>query len=244
VRRAVAAVWLIVILTAVTVCAADFWETKPFATWSDKEVRQLLTDSPWSHGVQVVLNVVGRSGALGESEGAGGRGRGAGGDAGADAGGGGGRGGGGRGGGTGFVTAAPQLKLQIAWRSAMPMKQALVRSQIGAAAPIPEAFQQFLDRPEPQYIVSIEGLPARYAPALEAMKANAVLKRGNRTSIACTALEAQQVATGVVVAFGFPKDDPISAADKDVEFFTKLGQFEIKKKFSLKEMTFHGQLEL
>ena len=76
------------------------------------------------------------------------------------------------------------------------------------------------------------------------MKASAVLKRGNRTPIACAALEAQQVATGVVVAFGFPKDDPISVSDKDVEFFTKLGQFEIKKKFSLKDMTFHGQLEL
>ena len=242
-RRAVAAVWPIVVLSAVSVCAADFWDTKPFETWSDKEVQQLLTDSPWSRSVQVVLNVVGRGTALGESEGAGGRGRGAGGDAGADAGGG--RGGGGRGGGgTGFVTAVPQLKLRIAWRSAMPMKQALVRSQLGAAPGIPEAFQQFLDRPEPQYIVSIEGLPARYAPALEAMKGNAVLKRGNRTSIACAALEVQQVATGVVVAFGFPKDDPISASDKDVEFFTKLGQYEIKKKFSLKDMTFHGQLEL
>ena len=233
-RRAVA-VWPIVLLSAVSVCAANFWDAKPFETWSDKEVQQLLTDSPWSRGVQVVLNVVGRSGtSLGESEGGGGR-----------AGGGGGRGGGGRGGGgTGFVTAAPQLKLQIAWRSAMPMKQALVRSQLGAGGRVSEPFQQFLDRPEPQYIVSIEGLPARYAPALEAMKATAVLKRGNKTPIACGALEAQQVATGVVVAFGFPKDDPISASDKDVEFFTKLGQFEIKKKFSLKDMTFHGQLEL
>ena len=242
-RNSVAAVWAVVTLSAGDVSAAHFWDTKPFANWSDQEVQQMLTDSPWSRSVQIVLNVVGRSGGLGESEGAGGgRARGAGGDAAGDDGGG--RGGGGRGGGTAFATPVPQLKLQIAWRSAMPLKQALVRAQVGAGGTVPGTLQQLLDRAEPRYIVTVEGLPVRYARAVEAMKADAVLKRGTKRPIACVLLEAQQVGPGVVVAFGFPKDDPIAASDRDVEFLTKLGQFEIKKKFSLKDMAFRGQLEL
>jgi len=112
------------------------------------------------------------------------------------------------------VISAPRRRSRLADRDS-DRGDRVRRRLLGDQARIPEAFQQFLDRPEPQYLVSIEGLPARLAPALEAMKANTVLKRGNKTSIACAALEAQQVATGVVVAFGFPKDDPVSTSDKE-----------------------------
>src|SRR5262245_13512835 len=96
----------------VLVAGADVWEAKPFMTWSDNEVREVLTDSPWSRGVQVVMNTLGRGGAGGiESEG----GRGGGGGEGGDPEGGG--GGGGRRGG-GLPGLPPQLKLLVSWRSA------------------------------------------------------------------------------------------------------------------------------
>ena len=37
------------------VAAAEFWEAQPFAAWSDKDVQRMLTDSPWSHQVSVVM---------------------------------------------------------------------------------------------------------------------------------------------------------------------------------------------
>lgn len=43
--RLVAAAWLAV--CAVT-AAAEVWDTKPYATWSDKEVDKVMTDSPWA----------------------------------------------------------------------------------------------------------------------------------------------------------------------------------------------------
>ena len=49
---------------------------------------------------------------------------------------------------------------------------------------------------------------------------------------------------GLLLVFAFPKTDPITLEDKQVELFTKLGQIEIKKKFNLKLMVFHGKLEL
>ena len=64
VRKLFGAVVLVAGACAV-VAAADFWETKPFMMWSAEEVQKVLTDSPWSRNVNVVLNTVGRAGGLG-----------------------------------------------------------------------------------------------------------------------------------------------------------------------------------
>ena len=38
----------VVLLAAVSLFAADFWETKEFTQWTEKECRELLTKSPWA----------------------------------------------------------------------------------------------------------------------------------------------------------------------------------------------------
>ena len=35
--------------------AEDFWEKKKYAEWTDKEVRQMLTNSPWARRVEIPL---------------------------------------------------------------------------------------------------------------------------------------------------------------------------------------------
>jgi hypothetical protein len=50
----------------------------------------------------------------------------------------------------------------------------------------------------------------------------------------------QRTAAVLGVVFAFPKTDAITLEDKDVEFVTKLGQVEIKEKFNLKDMVYHG----
>jgi hypothetical protein len=48
-----------------TVVGADFWETKDFTKWTDKECAKLLTDSPWAYELKAY-----QQGYLGKSEGA------------------------------------------------------------------------------------------------------------------------------------------------------------------------------
>jgi hypothetical protein len=223
---------------------AAVWETKPFMTWTDKELQQILTDSPWSKTVQVVMNTVGRGGGAGESEGAGGgRRSGGGGDA-AEGGGGGGSRGGGGGRSGGFPIPVPQVKLVVSWRSALPMKQALVRSVAGPGGAITPQNQEVLDRDETLYVLTMTGLPVRYARSVSAMQVETFLKRANKPPIPVSEVGAQQTATGIVVVFAFPKTDAILVEDKDVELVTKLGQYDVKRKFTLKDMVFHGKLEL
>ena len=44
-RAGVASAWLV---ASVSLIAADVWESKPFHTWTDKELDKVLTDSPWA----------------------------------------------------------------------------------------------------------------------------------------------------------------------------------------------------
>ena len=114
--------WLI---ACVPLMAIDFWEAKDFTAWSDKEVRKMLSDSPWSREVVILtpdLSLASRVGGLtGGVVGNGGR-------AGRAAGGGGvaGDGAGNLGGGS-FLASPHRTPLVVRWASAQPVKQALAR---------------------------------------------------------------------------------------------------------------------
>lgn len=45
-------------LSTLTLCAADVWVAKPYTQWSDKDIRKIMTDSPWSRSVSVTLDVI------------------------------------------------------------------------------------------------------------------------------------------------------------------------------------------
>ena len=48
----------------------------------------------------------------------------------------------------------------------------------------------------------------------------------------------------MTVYFLFPRTEAITLEDKEVEFATKLGPLEVKRKFKLQDMVFGGKLEL
>ena len=95
-------------LVGAVVVAADFWETKPFTMWSAEEMQKVLTDSPWSRTVNVVVASPPGGGGLDGSEGAGGRVGGRGGGGAGVEGDGGGRGGPG-------LRVPPQFKVVISY---------------------------------------------------------------------------------------------------------------------------------
>lgn len=225
--------------------AADFWDEKDFTAWSGMEVEKLLTDSPWSRKVTVALRGPGDGG--GDSRGGGGGfGGGPGGFGGGPADGFGGAGGGRRGA-DGFDAAPQRMTFIVLWRSALPVKQALVRSQIGDA-PISREQRQFLTQLDPFYVVVVAGLPrqfARMAQNRSALMAETTLKRQDRNPISPEDLVVfVENGETVTLQYHFPRGDLITVEDKDVEFITKLGQVEVKQKFKLEDMVFAEQLAL
>lgn len=139
------------VVLASALAAADFWDQSEFVDWTDKDVQKMLFDSPWAKEVQIA-----RGGAGGMGGGMGGGGRGMGGPGGGRGGGGGiGGAGGGRGGARGRGDAPggggmamPVMRFIVRWHSAMPVKQALIRSAIGAEGDLTDEHRTFLDREE------------------------------------------------------------------------------------------------
>jgi hypothetical protein len=220
----------------------DFWIKKEYPQWSDEEVRKMMTDSPWAKDVTVRA----------PASAVGGRGsRGAGASAGADveanaAGGArGGRGRSGRGGGGGDSDAGGEsevfLTLKISWRSALPMKEAVLKSR---GITLAEA-QQALGLPEKEYVIVVSGLPMRLAAAVQnpSQLQRSMLKAGKKT-IALAAADFQQRTQTVDMFLVFPRTEPLTVEDKEVEVVAQLGQLEARKKFNLKDMVYKGKLEL
>ena len=244
-------------LSAAALWAADFWESKSYTEWSEKEVGKLMTNSPWSQKVTVYMSG-GRGGAGGGGgfggAGGGGRpgsgGRGGGGIGGAGGSrGGGGRDGGGRGGGDfGGAGAAPSMSLFVRWVSSIPVKQAMVRSKYGDEAATARESIDYLARQESHYIVAVVGLPRRMSGFVQrnpdALKENTMLKRKKKEPINPDDVQTQANERTANFFFMFPKTDAITVDDKDVEFIMKTQRFEVKRKFKLKNMVFDGELSL
>ena len=111
--------WLV---TCAALTAADFWQEKDFTAWTAQQVEKMLTDSPWTRKVTVVIGGL-REGALDSFQG---------GDTGL------GGGGAGRNSeGNAQVQGVRRVTVTVAWISGLPVRQALVRLQSGQGAQIP-----------------------------------------------------------------------------------------------------------
>ena len=236
-------IWL---LACAVLAAADFWDDKDYRSWSAEEVEQMLTDSPWSRRVTVVLQRAG-SPVRGPVVGAGGPG-----DGGARP--------------TRMdsetrkrvadylvarrLSSSPvpdRITLTVSWRSALPAKQALARSQAGIGAPIPPAQRVFLIQHEPLYVVSVAGIPRQLTEEInrQALLAETVLARKDKPPIIAEDVEPFFVSDEtVILEFAFLRDDAITLLDREVKFVTKLGETEIERSFELQDMMFGDALAM
>jgi hypothetical protein len=204
------------VLMGATVRAADFWIEKPFLEWSNGDVEKMTTASPWATTVTVALP----PGSPRPSGDVGGRG--------------------GRGGDEGFGPLPTRIRVTISWRSALPVKQAVVRAQVGQRGTPNDTHQTFLSRAERDYVVGLSGLPPQY---LRDITVDAFLRRRNKADIAANQAAPSQPGNAAILLIGFPRGD-ISASDGEVEFIAKVATLEFKRKFKLSEMMFGGKLEL
>ena len=237
------------LLIASMIFAQDFMK-KPFNQWSDDDLKKFTKDSPWSKGLTMSTRPPSGGGDIT----GGGGGGGGGGDEGGGGGGGGGGGRTGGGGGGGGGAAGAPMELTVSWRSALPVKQAVVRQKMGKPGDVPADAAAFFGSQDPCkqgdtqtcYVVLIEGFPmnlARQVMADPEKVRKSVLKVGKR-EIPVANIGSGQAGRFVNFVLFFSKADPIKVEENEVEVVAKLGNFEVKKKFKLKEMVVNGKLEL
>ena len=256
---------IVVACAAFVVAAEDFWLKKPYTEWSEKDANKLLQNSPWAHEVSIG-SPGGESPGGGGGRGRGGRGGGGGemGGGGGEMGGGGGMSGGGMSGGggggemggtgrggrgesmgdVGGGQSSTQMLIRIRWESATPIREALVLTRLGREKADSDDAKKFLGQTVPSYVIAIVGLPPQTMQlrpeAYAALAKSATLVRKDKDPIQAE----NATARDRVVYFLFPRTSPITLEDKEVEFVSKLGRLEVRRKFKLKDMMIGEKLEL
>lgn len=241
-------VGIIVLSSAAILLAGEFWQDKQPSDWTDKDVQRLETKSPWAKEASVSLERGlmdgvrmggGMPGGMGGGMGRGGRGMG------------GSRGGTGRAGQGG--ASAP--KMTVRWDSAAPLRDAAARGTLSEQA------KKVAEWAKEYYVVTITGMTmmrgrgrdqqqsepdASQAEQMqERLKEETALKlTGSGGTIAPERVEVLDAGEGREVVFLFPRSEAVSMDDKEVDFETAMGPRQIKVKFTLKDMIYHGKLEL
>ncbi|HEY3441548.1 MAG TPA: hypothetical protein VGK29_12375 [Paludibaculum sp.] len=162
---------------------------------------------------------------------------------------------------------APSLTFLIRWQSATPVKAAMVRAKMGKEADTSAQAKAFIEKAEENYVVAMIMPPM---PGMGGMggEAPAGPGGGERKGPPGGGPDAEKrIAEATTLSwkghegvhpvkiimpkenapyfiFHFAKTHPIELEDKDVEFATKRGTMEIRKKFKLKDMVYQGKLAL
>jgi hypothetical protein len=204
--------------------ARPFWDEKDPKDWTDDERKELLTKSPWARPASVHY-YTGPGGLVGVT------GRGASNSR--------------RGGRPAPGAPAPSDPVQIG------ASEALIRWE--SALPIREAdHSRIKDDPAANYILSLTGdIPILGQRASDETEAD--LDRRMEALKQYTKLEKKGDpiwlnkigrAPGSGTLFYFERNDLIRLQDHQVTFVSRLGPIEVKAKFPLNEMLYHGKLEL
>jgi hypothetical protein len=214
--------------------SSDFWNKKDPSEWTGAEKDQLTNKSPWAKEVNVSTPAQqNRGGGMGQPGGYPGTGY---------PGMGGGMGGGRRGGGGGMP--GPSYKGIVRWESAQPVRDALKES-------LPEGFAN-------HYVISVGGIPLNAGSrtrsqsqddnsqsdqdTLDRMKGVTLLQPKDKRDLQPGVVVQQPAGYGNVY-FGFAKDlVTLRPEDKEVTFITQFGSAQVKTKFYLKDMLYHGDL--
>jgi len=201
----------------------EFWNDKKPEDWTDEEIQEMLTRSPWAKEASVNVfggaggNLINRNGAMSESGNMTGSGR--------------------RRTNTTQTQSsdAPDLRYKaiVRWQSALPIRQALKSKSMEGVADF--------------YILALVGDLAMADPdadeaqresRLDMMKQYTKLDRHGGAIPLANVEPVKKVGT----LFYFSRSEPIK--DGQVTFTTKMGPVEVKCKFTVKEMMYRGKLEL
>ena len=158
------------------------------------------------------------------------------------------------------------MNLTIRWDSALPVQQALMRRGAGET----DELKAVTDASEKYYVVSIHGfrLPRprnrsndtddqtsdeddnnrgrnRNTDALRSQLLDAAqLAPKGRSSIYAKDVQIDGFDGSGSIRFLFPRTNPISADDKEVDFILEVRRIKVEEKFKLSDMHYEGKLAL
>jgi hypothetical protein len=246
---------VLIAVAAAALFAAEPWKAKKYTEWTVKEAERILKDSPWAKAVSIsppdAAPAGGGRGGGGRGGGGGGRGGGGGGmSGGGDSGfgvernsaeSGGGMGIPGESGGSG----GRSMVVVVRWESAQPIRQATMRREVLLGNLKPEDAEERLQHALGVYVIGVSGLPIPMlrGAAPEKIKASTFLKPDKGDPIALQDLKMTRSQPPDVL-FVFPRSAKIPDDAKTIEFVSKLGRIEVRKKFTLKDMVYEGKPEL
>ena len=219
--------------------AGDFWQSKPYTQWNSEDVLTMLKESPWAKDTTTkIRKVKGEEDTQSTDSQRLGLNRGVNGGVGATT---------GLNSGTPNMAGTPDPRVTVRWDSALPVRQALSKQGSAASADKPA-----LEAAPASYIVTVADLPraGEYMGAMVAAAVNRLDQLIAATSItikgkpALTPEKVEHGRDGTSLLFTFPRTSPISLDDKEVEFATRIGAMEVRRKFKLKDMVYQGKLEL
>lgn len=208
--------------------AKDFWNDKKPSEWTEDEVQQMLTKSPWAKDASIfdsathkgVSSAPYAGGIYGSRpyESPDGKSLPA-------------------------VRGSKGWGATVRWESALPVRDAMKTAKSADT--------------EKNYIIALVGeMPAASVPsddddAAERQRKLDILKESTRLERKDDPLELQRVKiaprtprspSGTL--YYFSRALPLTPEDKQVTFVTKVGPLEVKCRFTLREMLYHGNLEL
>jgi hypothetical protein len=211
-----------------------FWNDKPSSDWTKSEIEDLLNRSPWARDVSVSDNGPGLDFGNGNHGNAGGSQ--------------------GMGGGLPGLPSGPPMGRPFAPRASLGRYTAVVRWD--SASPIREAMHVKPSKDSEQYyIIAVTGDlpdPGRIAGAednilderrLESLRQYTRIERkGAPLVLARMASTPNGYPSGGGTLFYFERGD--LSEEKQVTFVTRVATYEVKARFNLKEMLYHGKLDL
>jgi hypothetical protein len=208
--------------------ARDFWNEKKPSDWTEDEIQQMLTKSPWAKDASIFDSAAHKG--LSTAPRAGG---------------------GNRRGGRSATAGSPlpsggnasPWRATVRWESALPVRDALKAPKTADV--------------EENYIIALIGdIPGVGVPSdddgpAERQQKLAILKETTRLERKNDPLELQRARIAprtplspAGTLFYFSRVFPLTAEDKQVTFVTKVGPLEVKCKFTLRDMMYRGSLEL
>ena len=133
--------------------------------------------------------------------------------------------------------------LTIVWASATPVRLAILKLRSGSN-PAEETQIAKARQTNEFYVVAVSGLPVPdYDPKTLADKAFLTVKGKPQEKAAESSY--RKIGTSDVYFFRFSRDSfPITVSDKEVEFKVSVGSVEVRRKFSLRDMQYDGNLAL
>jgi len=245
----------LIFAAAASVFAADFWEVKDSALWSEAQIRKIVTDSPWAKEAVVSfkgnanLPVASRGGLAAARGDRASNAAGAGPEIFTD-------------------TSSTPPPVVVRWEAARPVCEACARggmdrylfSCTSKILYLSDLERKFDELAQAFYILSMSNYPnpgqrgdppqhsSAAAAVLERMSSriqqSAFLKRAGKTPIEASKVVILPAGLALLVILFFPRSEPITLADKEVVFDSEGETLVVKSRFTLGRMVYKGRLDL